>query len=402
MWVVAILTLIASLSGGFHPARANAPPTQPETPTDERVLLVRTGDTLAGLLDSAGVEDIASAAAIARLTTLFRPTALRPGDEVAIRLTTGEPAILIEIEVEPEPGRTIRVRRQADGTWQADQVIAPRQRYLVRAEGTVDGGLFPALTRAGVPAGLAISLIRMFGHQVDFQRDLQPGDRFAILFERFRDNDGDILGHGHMLRAQLRLSHRTIDIWRHKDARGNADWFDRDGRSLRRSFLRTPLDGARISSGFGMRSHPVLGFNRMHQGIDFAAPTGTRVYAAADGTVVSAKREGGYGLMVRLRHAGGIETRYAHLSRITRALGAGRRVRQGDVIGAVGSTGLSTGPHLHYEVMVAGRAVNPSRHLQQAARLAGAELAAFRRRQRQLDLLAASLGPRHEVALASD
>jgi murein DD-endopeptidase MepM/ murein hydrolase activator NlpD len=397
MRIPAAFTFVAALALLALPARAELQPA-----SEERVLVVRPGDTLARLLDSAGVDDAAAATAIASLATLFRPTALRPGDDVALRLTTSDPATLLEIEVEPEPGRTIRTRRGADGTWRAEQVIAPRQRFAARAEGTVDGGLFPAMTRAGLPPGLALSLIRILGHQVDFQRDLQPGDRFSILFERFRDSEGDILGHGQILGARLMLSNRVIEIWRHRSARGETDWFDRDGRSLRRSFLRTPLDGARISSGYGMRSHPVLGFNRMHQGIDFAAPTGTRVFAAADGTVVSARREGGYGLMVRLRHANGIETRYAHLSRFARGLAPGRRVRQGDVIGAVGSTGLSTGPHLHYEVAVAGRAVNPARHVHQAARLGGADLAAFRARQRNLATLAASLGTRQEVALASD
>jgi murein DD-endopeptidase MepM/ murein hydrolase activator NlpD len=397
MRMPAAIALIAALACHALPARA-----EPAPASEERVVVVRQGDTLARLLDSAGVDDTASAAAIASLATLFRPASLRPGDEVALRITTSDPATLLEIEVEPEPGRTFRTRRGADGTWRAEQFVAPRQRFAARAEGTVDGGLFPAMTRAGLPAGLALSLIRILGHQVDFQRDLQPGDRFSILFERFRDSEGDILGHGQILSARLMLSNRVIEVWRHRSARGDTDWFDRSGRSLRRSFLRTPLDGARISSGYGMRSHPVLGFNRMHQGIDFAAPTGTRVFAAADGTVISARREGGYGLMVRLRHANGVETRYAHLSRFARGVAPGRRVRQGDVVGAVGSTGLSTGPHLHYEVVVAGRAVNPARHVHQAARLGGADLAAFRTRQRTLDTLAATLGTRQEVALAAD
>ena len=137
--------------------------------------------------------------------------------------------------------------------------------------------------------------------------------------------------------AQLTLDGKTKTYFRYTTADGQTDYYDEKGRSAQKSLLKTPVSGARLTSGFGMRSHPLLAFGRMHRGIDFAAPTGTRVYAAADGTVVSAKREGGYGLMVRLRHAGGTETRYAHLSRITRALGAGRRVRQGDVIGAVGS-----------------------------------------------------------------
>jgi murein DD-endopeptidase MepM/ murein hydrolase activator NlpD len=391
------ITLVAALAIMLPAAHANSDPA-----IEDRVLLVRPGDTLARLLDSAGIDDAAAAAAIASLAPLYRPSALRPGHEVALRVSTSEPNALLEIELEPEPGRTIRTRSTADGTWRAEQHVAPRQRFLTRAEGTADGGLFPAMTRAGLPPGLALSLIRTLGHQVDFQRDLQPGDRFAILFERFRDSDGDILGHGQILSARLQLSNRVIEVWRHTSRRGETDWFDRSGQSLRRSFLRTPLDGARVSSGYGMRSHPVLGFNRMHQGIDFAAPTGTRVFAAADGTVVSARREGGYGLMVRLRHANGVETRYAHLSRFARGMAAGRRVRQGDVIGAVGSTGLSTGPHLHYEVAVAGRAVNPARHVQQAARLGGAELTAFRSRQRTLDRLASTLGARQEVALAAD
>lgn len=375
---------------------------EPDAGPQERVLVVTRGDTLAGLLDDAGVDSGEAHAAIAGLSRHFQPTSLRPGDEIAIRLSVGDTPSLVEIELEPEPGRTVRAIRQPDGSWHDEQEVAPRTRFLVRATGTVDGGLFPAMTRAGMPAGMALSLIRILGHQVDFQRDLKPGDHFAILFDRFRDNDGDLLGHGQILKATLTISGRTLEIWRYKDRGGSTEWYDQEGRSLRRSFLRTPLDGARISSGFGRRSHPVLGFNRMHQGIDFAAPSGTPIYAAADGTIVSAKREGGYGLMVRIRHNGGVETRYAHMSRIARNIAPGRRVRQGTVVGAVGSTGLSTGPHLHYEVAVNGRPVNPARHVQQAVRLAGAELNAFRTRQRTLARLAAGFGTRDEVALAAD
>jgi murein DD-endopeptidase MepM/ murein hydrolase activator NlpD len=229
---------------------------------------------------------------------------------------------------------------------------------------------------------------------VDFQRDIQPGDRFSVLFERFRDGDGDLLGHGRVLHAELVLSGRRIAFWRHELRDGTTDWFDAEGRSLRRAFLRTPLDGARISSGFGMRNHPVLGFTRMHRGRDFAAPSGTPVYAAANGTVISARHEGAYGRIVRLRHAGGVETRYAHLSGFARGIAPGRRVRQGDVIGAVDSTGLSTGPHLHYEVVIAGRAVDPARQTARSVQLAGRDLAAFHAARRTLAQQAAGIGPR--------
>ena len=393
------------------PARAETPSeVQPaseqasdDTPRiEERILLVRPRDTLARLLTSAGIDPTEAHAALAALAAVYKPEDIRPGDEIGIRLSADDTPVLLELELEPQPGRTIRVLPRQGQGWQAEETIAPRQRFVVRATGTIDGGLFPAMTRAGVPGGLALSLIRALGHQVDFQRDLQPGDRFAILFERYRDGDGDILGHGQILRAELTLSGRTLALWRHKDRRGNTDWYDANGRSLRRTFLRTPLDGARVTSRFGMRSHPVLGFNRMHQGIDFGAPSGTPIYAAADGVVVSAKREGGYGLMVRIRHAGGVETRYAHMSRFGRGIASGRRVRQGDVIGAVGSTGLSTGPHLHYEVNANGRPVNPARHVQPTVRLAGPDLATFRTAQRQLDRVVANLGAREEVAMAAD
>jgi murein DD-endopeptidase MepM/ murein hydrolase activator NlpD len=392
-----LLPLPAVGEGALPPA-----PTQTADQPQQRLIIVRPGDTLARLLDGAGIEDAEAHAALSRLATLFPPSALRPGDEVALRLAPEPVSTLLEIEVEPTPGRTIRALRQPDGTWRAEETLAPRTRFLARAEGSVSGGLFPALTAAGVPAGLALSLIRILGHQVDFQRDLQPGDRFSILFERFRDSDGDILGHGQVLKAELLLSGRRLAIWRHRDRRGTVDWYDQNGQSLRRAFLRTPLDGARISSRFGMRSHPILGYTGMHRGIDFAAPTGTPVYAAADGVVAFAGVSGGYGRIVRLRHAGNVETRYAHLSRFGRGIAPGRRVRQGDVIGAVGSTGLSTGPHLHYETLVAGRHVNPARHIERTIRLAGADLTAFRARQRDLERTASRIGARDEIALAAE
>ncbi len=374
----------------------------PEAETQQRVLVVARGDTLAGLLDEAGIDSAEAHTAIERLARHFRPSTLRPGDEIAIRLSADDTPALLEIEIEPEPGRIVRVARTPDGDWTDEETIAPRSRFLVRAEGSVDGGLFPAMTRAGLPASMALSLIRILGHQVDFQRDLQPGDRFHVLFDRFRDSDGNLLSHGEILKATLTLSGRTLEVWRHKNPSGDVGWFDEQGRSLRRSFLRTPLDGARISSGFGRRSHPVLGYNRMHQGIDFAAPSGTPVYAAGDGVVISAKREGGYGLIVRLRHPNGVQTRYAHLSRFGRNITAGRSVRQGVVIGHVGSTGMSTGPHLHYEIAMNGNAVDPARHVQPPVRLAGADLNAFRARQRQLTRLATGFTSADEVALATD
>ncbi|WP_372624861.1 M23 family metallopeptidase [Falsiroseomonas sp.] len=362
------------------------------------MLVVQSGDTLEGLLTGAGIARTEAHGAVSALVQHFPPKALRPGHELVIRVDPARDDALVELEIEPAPGRTIHVRLQGE-QWEAEEIVAPQQRMLAMATGAIEGGLLPSATAAGVPAGLALSLIRVLGHQIDFQRDIQPGDRFSILFERFRGDDGALLGHGRVLQAELILSGRRLAFWRHEMRDGTTDWFDAAGKSLRRAFLRTPLDGARISSGFGMRNHPVLGFTRMHRGTDFAAPAGTPVYAAANGTVMSARHEGAYGRIVRLRHAGGVETRYAHLSRFARGIAPGRRVRQGSVIGAVGSTGLSTGPHLHYEVVIAGRAVNPAQQTARSVQLEGRELAAFQAARRILVQHAANIGPRSEIAL---
>jgi len=384
--------VLATLALGITPAHA-------EPSLQERVMVVRPGDTLAGILLGAGIDRTVVHGVVGALAAVFPPKSLRQGQEVAVTLDTGRDDALVAMEVDAAPGRTIRARLEGD-RWQAEELIAPQQRMLAIAAGSIDGGLFPAVVAAGLPPGLALAVVRMMGHQVDFQRDLQPGDRFSILFERFRDTEGGLLGHGRVLHVELELSGRRLAYWRHETRDGGADWFDDQGNSLRRAFLRTPLDGARISSGFGPRNHPVLGFNRFHRGTDFAAPTGTPVYAAANGSVLSARNEGEYGRIVRLRHAGGTETRYAHLSRFARGIGPRKAVRQGDVIGYVGSTGLSTGPHLHYEVVIAGRAVNPAQHVSRPVRLGGRDMTAFQSARRGLAAYAARIGSRAEIAMA--
>jgi murein DD-endopeptidase MepM/ murein hydrolase activator NlpD len=375
-----------------------AAPVRGETSFFERIMVVGRGDTIAGMLSGAGVDDTVIHGVVSALAPIFPPRSLRQGQEIAVTLDPARDNALVAMEVDAGRGRTVRARLLNE-RWQAEEVLAPQKRMLAVATGEVDGGLFPAAVQAGLPPGLALSVVRMMGHQVDFQRDLQPGDRFAILFERFRDPDGGLLGHGRVLHVELELSGKRLAFWRHETRGGGADWFDENGHSIRRSFLRTPLDGARISSRFGMRSHPILGFNRMHAGIDFAAPTGTPVYAAANGTVISARSEGAYGRIVRLRHANATETRYAHLSRFARGVGPRRSVKQGDVIGYVGSTGLSTGPHLHYEVVVSGRAVDPGRHVMAPVRLAGRDLVGFQNARAKLAQLAGRIGPRAEIAM---
>ncbi|MBU8540392.1 M23 family metallopeptidase [Falsiroseomonas tokyonensis] len=398
--MISTLRLALCLCLGFAAPAAQA---QASDPPDEaqRIVTVRPGDTLGALLDDAGVDAAEAHAAIAALTPVFEPRRLAVGQEVGLRID-GENA-LVGLEIAPKPGHTVALQRAGEG-WSVQEVVTPRLRHLARVEAPISGGVFSSLTRAGLPAPLTHALIRALSHEVDFQRDIQPGDRIAVAFERLRGPDGDLLGHGQLHYAALTLSGRTLEVWRHAGPDGDVDWYRADGRPLRGGFLRTPLDGARVTSGFGMRRHPVLGYSRRHAGLDFGAPSGTPIYAAADGTVASIRFERGYGRTVRLRHPGGVETVYAHMSRFTRGLKAGARVRQGAVIGAVGSSGMSTGPHLHYEIRIAGVAQNPARvELPGGEPLRGPDLVAFHQSRRELGGHMATLTTgRTEVALAAD
>jgi murein DD-endopeptidase MepM/ murein hydrolase activator NlpD len=225
----------------------------------------------------------------------------------------------------------------------------------------------------------------VFKGEVDFRRQTQPGDEVVLWFDQERLPDGRVVRAGAVHYARVTLGDRVHEAFRF-ERDGDPGYYDRDGNSLERLLLRQPVTGHRISSGFGMRRHPLLGYRRMHNGIDFAAPTGTPIYAAGGGRLVRVGRHGGYGNYVRIDHGNGYETAYAHLSRFARGVASGGRVKQGQLIGYVGSTGVSTGPHLHFEVILEGRHVNPLTVAQPpATRLAGDALRRFRQQVAAVD-----------------
>lgn len=360
---------------------------------ERRVLEVRSGDTLMAMLTRQSVPRNEAHAAIAAMESAFDPRRLRIGQEITLVLDhNGSHADFAALELDPSVESRVIVERDPDGSFAATEIETSLTTRAFAAAGEIEHSLFLDANRADVPDAVLIHLIRALSYQVDFQRDLQPGDRFEILYEQDFTADGALARHGAVQFARLTLSGRDLAIYRFEDGDGFTDYYDRDGESMRRLLMRTPIDGARISSGFGMRNHPILGYSRLHRGVDFAAPTGTPIYAAGNGTVAQIGWNGGYGNYIRIRHNGAIQTAYAHLNGFARGLSRGDRVTQGQVIGYVGTTGQSTGPHLHYEVHVEGQAVNPmSVDLPTGNSLAGDDLRRFRQQVAEVDRSYAAL-----------
>jgi murein DD-endopeptidase MepM/ murein hydrolase activator NlpD len=379
-------------------------------PWSTEQIVVRPGDTLMDILIRTRIDQAEAHAAIQSLRKIYDPRRLRAGQELAITAADmaaggdGARRGLLGFAFDLSFDHQIRVTRSTEGRYDATKVERPQHRQMVRRAGTIDDSLYLAAERVALPQDVTFGLIKLFSWDVDFQRDLRPGDGFEAMFEEvsLEDGSGAIRG-GEVLYAGLTLSGDILDAYRFEIQDGEVEYFDRTGRSLRKFLMRTPVDGARLSSGFGMRRHPILGYSRMHKGVDFAAPTGTPIYAAGSGRVVSAGRNGGYGNYVRIRHTTEFSTAYAHLSRFGQGIRAGQRVRQGQVIGYVGTTGRSTGPHLHYEVLRNNGQINPLSVKQPpTSQLAGADLQRFRVEVGRIDQLRAELARGTQLASRGD
>jgi murein DD-endopeptidase MepM/ murein hydrolase activator NlpD len=283
----------------------------------------------------------------------------------------------------------VTANRTNAGGFAARQVLMPVSFEIARIAAPVETSLYASALAHGATDREIAALADAFSYDVDFQRDVRPGDNFELVFERFYDDEGNTVRTGELLFVGLesrRGSRAFYQFLPPGDAR--PDWYDADGKSARRFLMKTPINGARLSSGFGMRLHPILGYSRMHRGTDFAAPIGTPILAAGDGTIVRAGPFGSFGNYIRIRHANGYDTAYAHMSRFVRGMRAGARVRQGQVIGYVGTTGRSTGPHLHYEVLRGGSQINPmTLRVANGRNLEGRQLELFQIERERIDTL---------------
>ncbi len=365
---------------------ATTEPTIDSPPSFTKSVRIKKGGTLGRALSRVGTDGNESHQAIVALRKVFNLRRLRPGQEVNVRFTTTPDAqeltTLAALTINVDVDRIVVAERDAKGNFNARIVEKELRREYRRVAGAIEGSLFVAAQDAGLPVPLIMALIRIYSWDVDFQREIQRGDRFEVLFERFVDGEAPIADNavklGNILYASLVLSGKKLELFRHRMADGRVDYFDAKGASVRKALLRTPVDGARLSSRYGKRQHPILGYTKMHRGVDFAAPRGAPIMAAGDGVVEVAGRNGAYGKYVRIRHNDRYKTAYGHLSRYGRGIRRGKRVEQGQIIGYVGSTGRSTGPHLHYEVLVRNRQTNPlGVKLPTGTKLKGDQLAAF-------------------------
>ena len=255
----------------------------------------------------------------------------------------------------------------------------------------IKNNLYSSAINAGVEPNIIVEFARIYGFEVDFQRDIRKGDWFEILYEKFEDDNNKVRDTGKIIYASMYVNGEEINLYNFKD-KNEEEYYDIKGKSITKSLMKTPINGARLSSSYGMRKHPILGYNKMHRGTDFAAPSGTPIMASGSGTVTRARWCGGGGNCVKIKHNSTYETIYAHMKAFAKGIKEGRKVRQGQIIGYVGSTGMSTGPHLHYEVVVNGKKVNSQRlKLPSGKTLKGTAREKFEMERIKIDLRLSSL-----------
>ena len=252
---------------------------------------------------------------------------------------------------------SVEVRKFKDSFIVKENILRLNKKEVV-VKNIIKDNLYSSATSVNIEPNIIIEFARIFGFEVDFQRDIRKGDWFEIFYEKFEDDNGKVRDTGKIIYASMYVNGEEINLYNFKFKNENEEYFDIKGKSITKSLMKTPINGARLSSSFGMRKHPILGYNKMHRGTDFAAPSGTPIMASGSGTVTRARWCGGGGNCVKIKHNSTYETIYAHMKAFAKGIKEGKKVKQGQIIGYVGSTGMSTGPHLHYEVVVNGKKVN--------------------------------------------
>ena len=266
---------------------------------------------------------------------------------------------IIEFKIEKDKKNEILFKKDLlKNTFSIRNIEKNFEKKLVYKETIITNSLYNSALKLGIKPNIIIEFARLYGFQVDFQRDVWKNDSFQIIYEEFINEDKEVVDTGEIIFANLNLQNTDLQLYKYEYEKNKIEYFDENGKSIRKTLMKTPINGARLSSSYGKRKHPILGYTKMHTGTDFAAPMGTPIMASGDGKVTKAGWCGGGGNCVKIKHNSTYQTVYAHMSKFGRGIKKGKRVKQGQIIGYVGSTGLSTGPHLHYEVIENGKKIN--------------------------------------------
>lgn len=356
------------LSAQPAPQAANQDPNWLSLPPMNRSFTTHVlgqGEALIDLLRENNVEMSEAHVAVNALAEEFDPRRLMPGQEIRIFWESPSDADAPDIlrfagfDLLSSPRQHIVIRRLASQNYLATSFQRNLTTRHFFAQTLINNSVYEAARGSGLAPSTVIQLIRMFSYNIDFQRDIREGDQFEVFYTRLFDSENKLAEEGEILYAALTNQGRKISMWGLPQADGSLAYYDQDGTSAQRLLMKTPVDGVRLSSRFGKRRHPILGYTRLHHGLDFAAPPGTPIYAAGSGRITEIGRKGNFGNYIRIQHTNGYETAYAHMLRFTKGLKRGSVVSQGQIIGRVGASGLATGPHLHYEVILNGKHINP-------------------------------------------
>lgn len=324
---------------------------------------VKSGDTLIKILTDIGLDYQEADKLFSSIKKVYNPKDLRAGQVLDVETHSPETDVIKvkTLRSTIRTGEYLDVALQEDNSYVSKIIKDELTEETIRAEGSINGTLSASMNNQGVPSRIVANFINIFSYSVDFRREVKKGDKYELMYESYFTPDGKLVKSGNILYAALNLGKRKVELYRFKDAAGNVDYFNEKGLAMKKTLSRRPMayQSSRISSHFGRRRHPIYGDIRIHWGVDYPAPSGSAIYAAGDGVVQVAQYRSGYGNYVRIRHNSEYSTAYGHMKGYAKGIRSGVRVKQGQIIGYVGSTGRSTGPHLHYEIIRNGQRVNP-------------------------------------------
>ena len=321
---------------------------------------IKSGDTIQNILKRYEVKNGEIQTIINQYKKFGKPNQLMVGNKIDIIIEKKNKEVnnsIIKFSVPITKSTTIEITKNEENNIISKKIITKLYKKKTLSENVIKNNLYTSAIEAEINPDTIIEFARIFGFEIDFQRDIRKNDYFKIVYEKYFDENNVYIKSGSILYAHMTVNGREISLYKFGDDQ-SFGYFDINGKSVEKALMKTPINGARLSSPFGKRKHPILGYNKLHTGTDFAAPSGTPIMASGSGTITRAKWCGGGGNCIKIKHNSTYETIYAHMKNFAKGMKVGKKVRQGQVIGYVGSTGMSTGPHLHYEVLINGKKVN--------------------------------------------